>query len=227
MSPEQAKGAPSDKRSDVWGFGCVLYEMLAGRRAFEGEDVVDTLAAILRGEPDWTALPPTRRRTCARWSGAASPRIARRAFPTVAVVRFLLDESAGTGVQCADCVRPRRRHDGAACLAAVAVLCRSRRSASARAVYRLAPDRDGHTLLHHSAREDDIRHNRPSRCSGGDFARRLEARVHGEGCRRQDAVVDPAHRFAQRAVDRPEPTMRLIRSGRRTAEPSATPRAAG
>ena len=57
MSPEQAKGRVADKRSDVWAFGCVLYEMLTGRRAFEGDDVSDTLAAILRGEPDWTALP--------------------------------------------------------------------------------------------------------------------------------------------------------------------------
>src|SRR5262245_45210823 len=51
MSPEQAKGKPADKRSDVWAFGAVLYEMLTGKRAFEGEDVSDTLAAILRGEP--------------------------------------------------------------------------------------------------------------------------------------------------------------------------------
>ncbi len=57
MSPEQAKGRPADKRSDVWAFGCVLYEMLTGKRAFDGEDVSDTLAAVLRGEPDWTALP--------------------------------------------------------------------------------------------------------------------------------------------------------------------------
>jgi serine/threonine-protein kinase len=57
MSPEQAKGRPADKRSDVWAFGCVLYEMLAGRRAFEGEDVSDMLASVLRGEPDWNALP--------------------------------------------------------------------------------------------------------------------------------------------------------------------------
>jgi serine/threonine-protein kinase len=57
MSPEQAKGLAADKRSDVWAFGCVLYEMLTGKRAFEGEDVSDTLAAVLRGEPDWTALP--------------------------------------------------------------------------------------------------------------------------------------------------------------------------
>jgi Tol biopolymer transport system component len=58
MSPEQAKGRAADKRSDVWSFGCVIYEMLVGKRAFDGEDVSDTLASILRGEPDWSALPP-------------------------------------------------------------------------------------------------------------------------------------------------------------------------
>jgi serine/threonine protein kinase len=57
MSPEQAKGRPADKRSDVWAFGCVLFEMLTGRRAFAGDDVSETLAAILMREPDWTALP--------------------------------------------------------------------------------------------------------------------------------------------------------------------------
>src|SRR5262249_58642687 len=57
MSPEQAKGRAADKRSDVWAFGCVLYEMLTGRRAFEGADVSDTLAAVLRAEPEWSALP--------------------------------------------------------------------------------------------------------------------------------------------------------------------------
>jgi serine/threonine protein kinase len=58
MSPEQAKGRAADKRSDLWAFGCVLYDMLTGQRAFEGEGVSDTLAAVLRGEPDWRALPP-------------------------------------------------------------------------------------------------------------------------------------------------------------------------
>ena len=58
MAPEQAKGKPVDKRADIWAFGCVLYEMLTGRRPFEGEDVTDTLAAIVRADPDWSALPP-------------------------------------------------------------------------------------------------------------------------------------------------------------------------
>src|SRR5438067_588762 len=56
MAPEQAKGKPADKRSDVWAFGCVLYEMLSGKRAFDGEDVSETLASVLKSEPDWTAI---------------------------------------------------------------------------------------------------------------------------------------------------------------------------
>jgi serine/threonine protein kinase len=57
MSPEQAKGREADKRSDVWAFGCVLYEMLTGRRAFDGEDMTDVLGAVVRLEPNWAALP--------------------------------------------------------------------------------------------------------------------------------------------------------------------------
>ena len=57
MSPEQAKGRPADKRSDIWAFGCVLYEMLTGTRTFNGDDVGDTLAMVLKGTPDWAALP--------------------------------------------------------------------------------------------------------------------------------------------------------------------------
>src|SRR6516225_4307083 len=56
MSPEQAKGRPADKRSDMWAFGCVLYEMITGKRAFDAADVADTLAFVLTREPDWTAL---------------------------------------------------------------------------------------------------------------------------------------------------------------------------
>jgi len=59
MSPEQAKGKSVDKRADIWAFGCILYECLAGKRAFEGETVTETLAAVIRGEPDWDALPVT------------------------------------------------------------------------------------------------------------------------------------------------------------------------
>ena len=57
MSPEQARGKPVDKRADVWSFGCILYEALAAKRPFEGETVSDTLAAVLKLEPDWSAIP--------------------------------------------------------------------------------------------------------------------------------------------------------------------------
>jgi hypothetical protein len=57
MSPEQAKGRSADRRADNWAFGCVLYEMLTGKSAFSGESVTDTLAAVIKEEPDWSKLP--------------------------------------------------------------------------------------------------------------------------------------------------------------------------
>src|SRR6185503_4091475 len=98
MSPEQAKGRPADKRSDIWAFGCVLYEMLTGKRAFEGEDVSDTLAAILRGEPNWSALPgdlPPGIRSLLRRSLA---RDIKQRIGDIAVAKFLFTESSAAAV---------------------------------------------------------------------------------------------------------------------------------
>ncbi len=57
MSPEQAKGRPVDRRADIWAFGCVLFEMLSGKKPFDGETITDVLAAVVRAEPDWSLLP--------------------------------------------------------------------------------------------------------------------------------------------------------------------------
>lgn len=57
MSPEQARGKSVDKRADVWAFGCVLFEMLSGKHAFDGDSITDILAAVVKEQPDWTSLP--------------------------------------------------------------------------------------------------------------------------------------------------------------------------
>jgi serine/threonine-protein kinase len=66
MSPEQARGKSVDRRTDIWAFGCVLYEMLSGKMAFEGDTVSDTIAAILEREPDWSTLPESTPRAVRR-----------------------------------------------------------------------------------------------------------------------------------------------------------------
>jgi serine/threonine protein kinase len=57
MAPEQAKAKPVDRRADIWAFGCVLYEMLTAKKAFPADTVAETLAAVLKNEPDWSQLP--------------------------------------------------------------------------------------------------------------------------------------------------------------------------
>jgi len=93
MSPEQAKGKPADKRSDIWAFGCVLYEMLTGKRAFDGEDIGETLAHILRGEPDWHALPAQTAPAIHRVLRRLLAKDPLRRLPHVGVVRLEIDEA--------------------------------------------------------------------------------------------------------------------------------------
>ena len=93
MSPEQAKGKEADKRSDIWAFGCVLFEMLTGTRVFEGEDVADTLASVLKMDPDWrrlsVAVPPS----IAAVLKSALDKDPRTRLPSMSTARFLLDQS--------------------------------------------------------------------------------------------------------------------------------------
>jgi serine/threonine-protein kinase len=98
MSPEQARGLTVDRRADVWAFGCVLYELLTGVRAFAGNTISDSIASVLTKDPDWTKLPPA--------TPAGARRVLRRTLEKdpvlrlrdIADARFDLDESAdGSG----------------------------------------------------------------------------------------------------------------------------------
>ena len=93
MSPEQARGKPVDKRADIWAFGAVLFEMLAGKRAFEGENVADTLGAVMSADPDWGALPTQTPPTVRLVARRCLARDLNRRVPEIAVARFELEES--------------------------------------------------------------------------------------------------------------------------------------
>jgi serine/threonine-protein kinase len=94
MAPEQAKGKPADKRSDVWAFGCVLYEMLTGGRAFEGDDIADTLANVLKMEPDWSRLPSALPPAISVLLRRCLAKDARQRCGDMAAALILLEESA-------------------------------------------------------------------------------------------------------------------------------------
>ena len=98
MSPEQAKGRPVDRRTDIWAFGCVLYEMLTGKRAFEGDDVSDVLAHVLTKEPDWSALPATTPPLVRRLLMRCLAKAAKQRLHDCADGRFEIEEAiAGHG----------------------------------------------------------------------------------------------------------------------------------
>ncbi len=99
MAPEQAKGRPADKRSDVWAFGCVLYEMLTGKRAFEGADISETLAAILMRDPDWSALPANVPSAVAQLLRRCLERDRRKRVSDIAAALFVLDERSSATVR--------------------------------------------------------------------------------------------------------------------------------
>ncbi len=99
MSPEQARGQQVDKRTDIWAFGAVLYEMLTGKKTFAGETVTDTLAAILTLEPDWNALPastPAGVRTLLHHCLERDP---KKRLRDIGDMRFLLDAAVPTAAE--------------------------------------------------------------------------------------------------------------------------------
>jgi serine/threonine protein kinase len=93
MSPEQARGRTVDKRTDIWAFGAVLYEMLTGRRAFDGDDVTEMIAAVVKSTPDWSALPPDAPAPLVTLVQKCLEKDQRARVGEIAVARFVLSES--------------------------------------------------------------------------------------------------------------------------------------
>ena len=94
MAPEQAKGRAVDKRADLWAFGCVLFEMLTGRRPFEGDDVSEVMAAVIKSEPDWSVMPATVPSHIQLLIRKCLEKDPSKRIGDAAVARFLMDEPA-------------------------------------------------------------------------------------------------------------------------------------
>jgi len=93
MSPEQARGKVAGKRADIWAFGCVLYELLAGRRVFEADEVADVLARVLTQQPDWSLLPPTLPAGIQRLLNRCLEKDPKRRLADIADARLEIDDA--------------------------------------------------------------------------------------------------------------------------------------
>ena len=139
MSPEQAKGYPADKRSDLWSFGCIAFEMLTGRRPFEGETITDTLAAVLRADPDWSLLPPTLPPGLGTLVRRSLEKDRTKRLGDVSVALFLLSEPETAAASLPAAVPPHAGWRRAAPAAAAAVIAGAIGAATAWALRPPAP----------------------------------------------------------------------------------------
>jgi Tol biopolymer transport system component len=123
MSPEQAKGREADRRSDVWAFGCVLFEMLSGTRPFAGEDIPDTFVAVLRDEPPWSVLPPETPSAIRRLLRRCLEKDRTRRLSEVHTARLEIDDARN---EPRDAIRagaiPSRRYERLAWVSALALV---------------------------------------------------------------------------------------------------------
>jgi serine/threonine-protein kinase len=117
MAPEQARGATVDKRADIWAFGVVLYEMLSGKPMFPGETVSDILAAVLRADPDWSALPPDTPAAIRTVLRRCLDRDRRKRLRDIGDARLEMDEAA----EATPAVMPVRRRPAILWLTAAAI----------------------------------------------------------------------------------------------------------
>jgi eukaryotic-like serine/threonine-protein kinase len=122
MSPEQARGLAVDRRADIWAFGCVLFEMLTGRRAFKGRDVTETLAFVITKAPDWTALPSDLAPPLRRLLRRTLEKDPTRRLADIADARLDLEDAAQEPPAETGGAVPHARRERLAWLAAMAAL---------------------------------------------------------------------------------------------------------
>jgi eukaryotic-like serine/threonine-protein kinase len=120
MSPEQARGLSVDRGADVWAWGCVLFEMLTGRRAFDGADTTEVIAAVVRGEPDWSRLPHETPPAVRRLLRRCLEKDPRRRLADIRDARFTLEDLASEPAVTA-AVRPNASRERALWAAALIV----------------------------------------------------------------------------------------------------------
>jgi serine/threonine protein kinase len=108
MSPEQARGQPVDKRTDIWAFGCVLFEMLTGSSAFVRETITDTIVAVVSAEPEWKSLPANTPGNIRRLLTRCLQKDARRRLHDIADARIEIEDTMATPAEPAPVPTPRR-----------------------------------------------------------------------------------------------------------------------
>jgi eukaryotic-like serine/threonine-protein kinase len=119
MAPEQARGKTVDKRADIWSFGCVLYELLTGRRAFGGADIGETLAFVITKEPEWSALPVDVPAAIRRLLRRCLEKDRNRRFADIADVRLDIEDALNAGPDATTAVAPASGAGGSRRLLAI------------------------------------------------------------------------------------------------------------
>ena len=235
MAPEQAKGRSADARADIWAFGCVLFEMLAGRAPFAGESVVDILSTVIQGDPDWSALPVHTPAAVRRLLSRCLEKNPKHRLAAIADARLDLDDAARP--QPADDARALgdpapvdatlRPVGHAGCADATAVTCSPDRVVTSCGMYdSLGIESRGEASIHgnDSARDADLP-RLPDRPAHGGERRRTGAclRLSGAaiGCAR-GAPRQPVDRAGAGIVSRRRSTR--LRPGGRLPVPDGTRR---
>ena len=122
MAPERAQGEPVNKRADIWAFGCVLYEMLTGQRAFTGDDMFHTLASVLHAEPDWSVLPATTPPAMRRLLRRSLEKDRKRRMADIADARMDIDDASAEPAVSADAGPILRKRSTALVAGAAAIV---------------------------------------------------------------------------------------------------------